>query len=76
MLLLLIAIAVAAIYLISCRIWPFGPCLVCGGDGKRRSPSGKAWRRCRRCRGTGMRLRAGRYLINHVSESARKSSKP
>lgn len=62
----LIAWAVAATigplggYLVACLIWPFASCWRCGGDGKRRSPSGRAWRLCRRCGGTGARVRFGR----------------
>lgn len=49
-------------YLISCARWPWKPCPVCKGAGKRRSPSGRAFRDCPRCGGKGRQLRAGRRL--------------
>jgi hypothetical protein len=62
----LVAVAVGLIavvwYLIACWLWPFAACWRCKGDGKRRSPSGRAWRPCRRCRGTGARRRIGRMI--------------
>jgi len=64
--LLLIAGAVVGGYLASCAIWPFANCRKCHGLGRFHAPSGRAWRRCRRCKGTGARLRIGRRLINHV----------
>jgi hypothetical protein len=30
-------------------VWPYTSCPACNGSGKSRSPSGKAWRPCRRC---------------------------
>lgn len=61
-----IAAAVAGIYLASCAVWPFTNCRKCHGLGRFHAPSGRAWRRCRRCKGTGSRLRTGRRLINHL----------
>jgi hypothetical protein len=49
-------------YLIACAVFPFSACRVCGGSGKRRSGNGKNFRRCRRCRGDGARVRVGRRL--------------
>jgi hypothetical protein len=63
----LAATVLLAGYLLACWLWPFSSCLVCGGNGKRRSPSGRAWRNCRRCRGTGTRLRVGRHLWNYLA---------
>ena len=54
-------------YLLACWIWPYRACPTCEGSGKRRSPSGKAWRRCRRCKGTGARLRIGRRVYNFLA---------
>jgi hypothetical protein len=51
-------------YGIACWIWPFANCPRCHGTGKRRSPSGRAFRLCRRCDATGRRLRLGRRLWN------------
>jgi hypothetical protein len=55
--LLLIGIAALAIYVIFCRIYPFTACRNCDGSGKFHSPSGKAFRHCGRCGGTGRRKR-------------------
>jgi hypothetical protein len=62
---LLTLLAAAGLYTGACAIWPFADCARChGNNGKRRSPGGKAWRDCPRCKGTGARLRAGRRLYN------------
>ena len=60
--LVLVALVVAVGYVIACALWPFAACHGCSGSGKSRSPSGKAWRPCRRCKGTGARVRVGRRL--------------
>lgn len=49
-------------YVVACRIWPYANCRKCSGDGKFRSPSGRAWRLCRRCKGSGSRVRFGRRV--------------
>lgn len=54
-------------YVAVCRIWPYTDCPRCGGGGKRRSPSGRAWRRCRRCKGSGARVRLGRRMWSWLS---------
>ena len=48
-------------YGLACWYWPYASCKKCEG-GKRRSPSGKAWRACPRCKGSGRRIRTGRRL--------------
>jgi hypothetical protein len=58
---------------VACRWWPYTACRRCSGAGKLRSPSGRAWRACPRCKGTGARLRTGRRLLNRWSDTARKS---
>ncbi len=47
---------------VACAVWPYTACGRCKGAGKRRSPSGKAWRACGRCGGTGQRIRVGRRV--------------
>ena len=69
--LLLLALAWAAGYLLLCWIRPLRPCRACAGLGKRRSPSGRKFRHCRRCDGTGYRTRTGRHLLNTLLHSAR-----
>lgn len=61
--LVLLGLAVVVGYLIACAVWPFKSCRRCDGTGKLRSPSGRAWRTCPRCRGRRGRLRAGRRLF-------------
>jgi hypothetical protein len=53
-----------AAYLLACWVYPYAACPRCKGSGKRRSPSGKAFRDCRRCGGRGRRVRIGRRIWN------------
>ena len=64
--LILAPLAVTLCYIAACAIWPFRACRKCGGAGRRRSPSGRAWRYCHRCHGTGARLRTGRRIFNYL----------
>lgn len=66
----LAGIAAVIVYAISCAFWPFAACWSCD-SGKKRSPSGKAWRTCKRCKGSGARLRIGRRLWNAWSSVRR-----
>lgn len=65
-LLVAIAITALAVYALGCWAWPFASCRRCDGSGKRRSPSGRAFRLCPRCKGTGRRLRIGRRVWNYA----------
>lgn len=56
------AVVALAWYTIACWWWPFAACLKCDGRGKFTSKSGRAWRRCRKCKGSGERVRVGRRL--------------
>jgi hypothetical protein len=60
--LLVLALVTGVGYVLACAVWPFTACRRCEGTGKRRSPSGKAWRQCGRCDGSGRRVRAGRLV--------------
>ncbi len=53
-------------YLIACWLFPFAACCRCEGSGKKRSSSGRAWRKCWRCKGSGARLRFGRKVGNYL----------
>jgi hypothetical protein len=64
--LILPLLAVTFCYIAACAIWPFAACRKCSGAGRRRSPSGRAWRYCHRCDGTGARLRVGRRVWNYL----------
>ncbi|MEU4092997.1 hypothetical protein [Streptomyces sp. NPDC026673] len=63
-------LAVTLGYAALCAGSPFGRCRTCAGlgfalthDRKGRPKRGKA---CRRCKGTGHRIRAGRWLFNRA----------
>lgn len=58
--LVVLALVLAVGYIGACAWWPFMACRRCGGSGRKRSPSGKAWRSCPRCGGSGNRIRFGR----------------
>ncbi|MFD4196753.1 hypothetical protein [Amycolatopsis thermoflava] len=45
-----------ALYYLACQIWPYTACGRCNG-GKHTSPTGKAWRNCSRCGGSGKKRR-------------------
>lgn len=52
-------------YLALCWVEPFRACRTCHGRGRLPTGFGRSTRTCRRCRGTGLRLRLGRHAINH-----------
>lgn len=65
---LLAALIVAAVYLCSCLIWPYGPCLACLTRPRRNHGSNsRRWGRCRACKGTGERLRVGARVLRRWS---------
>lgn len=64
--LVLLLLVVTFGYILACAIWPYQPCPRCHGTGKLRAPFGRALRICGRCRGTGLRLRLGRRIWNHL----------
>lgn len=51
---------------VASMFWPFTSCGKCDGSGRRSSPSGRNYGRCRRCKGAGERLRFGRRVINRL----------
>jgi hypothetical protein len=61
--LLLLALIAAAVYLGSCRIWPYARCLACLGSRRNPGSSKRRHGRCKVCRGTGERLRVGTRII-------------
>jgi hypothetical protein len=62
----LIVTGIVAFYLFTCLVWPFGKCRRCKGLGTHKSPFGNAYRHCGRCEGSGLRIRLGRHVINHI----------
>lgn len=71
----LIAIVTTVGYVVACCWWPLAACRWCRGRGKFRSPSGKAWRRCRHCKGSGARVRAGRKLWTYLTRTHERGRK-
>lgn len=61
--LILWTLAGVGVYAGVCLVWPYTACSWCDGKGKHRSPSGKHWRPCFRCKGSGRKLRRGRRLL-------------
>lgn len=61
--LVVVGLALAALYLASVAIWPYAKCGRCSGRGKFTSPTGKAWRSCGRCGGAGKTERLARRLF-------------
>ena len=59
---ILALLILAAGYLAKCWLFPFTTC---------RHLNTRGSRHCRRCEGTGRRVRAGRRLINHVRAARR-----
>ena len=70
----MILLGVTVCYALGCWLWPFTSCHRCGGDGKRRSPfgGGKTFGLCRRCDGTGRRVRIGRRIWNWINSEYRR----
>jgi len=58
----LAALAFVGWRLLAILLFPYAPCWHCRGSGKHRS--GKYWRPCRKCKGTGRRTRLGRRIWN------------
>lgn len=62
-------IALAAGYYFSCKWWPYGPCLGCiGHPGRNRGSNARRWGTCKRCKGTGKRIRLGARIWHTVKE--------
>jgi hypothetical protein len=64
----------AAVYACACYVWPFKACRKCGGSGRLKSPSGRAFRLCPRCKHTGRRLRFGRRVWNYVQRTRKEGT--
>lgn len=65
MLILWVALAAVAVgfgYVAVCSFWPWGSCRWCRGGRKYSWFSDRYWRDCRRCKGTGRRVRLGRRV--------------
>jgi len=60
---LLFFAALTLLYLAYCWCYPYTACGGCEGSGKHFTASGEYWRKCRRCKGTGTKIRLGRKLL-------------
>ena len=58
-----VLLVLAGLYLYSSWRWPFTVCTRCKGKPKDRSPSKKHWDDCKRCGGSGKRVRFGAQLL-------------
>ncbi|GAA0469441.1 hypothetical protein Aca07nite_27850 [Actinoplanes capillaceus] len=65
---ILAALGYAAFYLIGCAIFPFGRCRRrrCEGGRVYSRANRKVFRECRRCEGTGKRVRIGRRVYEYL----------
>lgn len=63
--------ALSACYLLACLVFPFRKCRACKGMGRFMSGLFGGIRLCPRCDGTGLRLRAGRRVLNHLRRHRR-----
>ena len=65
---LIILLAIAA-WAGSLYLWPFRPCMKCGGSGRNKGSSRKRFGECRRCQGSGRRRRLGARTIHRGAVS-------
>ena len=68
---ILLTLAVTLGYAVSCAVFPFKRCRTCKGAGHHKSRLIRAYRPCRRCGGSGMRLRIGRKAWNAITRTRR-----
>ncbi|GAA1983327.1 hypothetical protein [Amycolatopsis minnesotensis] len=62
---IVLAVLGTVAYLLSGLFWPYTACQACHG-GKHSSPTGKNFGLCRRCRGSGKKLRLVARLLGRV----------
>lgn len=65
---LLVLIGIA-LYAGSLYLWPFRPCMRCGGSGRNQGSNRKRFGECRRCKGTGRKRRLGAKTIHRGAVS-------
>lgn len=54
----------ALLYAGACAVWPFARCWRCENGRRYQNEKRKTWRKCRWCKGSGRRLRVGRWIFN------------
>ena len=67
-LILIILLAIAA-WAGSLYLWPFRPCLKCGGTGRNKGSNRRRFGECRRCKGSGRKRRLGARTIHRGAVS-------
>lgn len=59
-------------YYWACKWWPYGPCFRClGHPGRNRGSNARRWGRCKRCGGTGQRIRWGARVLHTIRDGDR-----
>lgn len=71
----LVLVTLGGGYVLVCAGWPFARCRRCHGTGSLRAPLGRGRRLCPRCDATGLRLRLGRRLWNHLRRLRREGTR-
>jgi hypothetical protein len=69
--LVLLALAAVAAYVVSLYLWPWRNCPRCGGTGTRRGSNARRFGPCRRCRGTRHTQRRGSRTVARAVLAAR-----
>jgi hypothetical protein len=69
----LTATALVVGYVLLCWIKPFGRCWRCRRTGSHKRLITRRLRTCRRCRGSGLRLRHGRRIFNYFARIHREA---
>ena len=64
--LILLAFLGMAGYIVSLICWPFRACTLCKGTKTHDSPSGKFFRHCLKCGGSGYQLRLAIRIFNRL----------
>jgi len=69
--LFLIGCGLAACWVVSLYLWPFGPCAKCSGSGRNAGSNRKRFGECKRCGGSGRRQRLGSKAVHRTVLSVR-----
>ena len=63
----LVIVVLVLLYLAFCWRYPYTACGACRG-GRHFSSGGRYWRKCRRCNGTGKKIRLGRRVLGGTDD--------
>lgn len=61
----------AVAWAVSLYVYPFAPCLRCGGTGLKKGSTGKRFGLCKRCGGSKRRQRTGSRTLHRWARAAR-----